>query len=197
MLRRAHGRHRTGPARLVLTPARAEQHRPRFGAGIVMWRNAEMLALEVIGVAQSVQDNRVKPDYYETFLNGTSVSLEVPGFPYWAITRPKLHALLADAARAAGVEIVTSSRAVGADPAGALLMADGSPAGGRPGDRHRRGRVGRAQLAQRPHPGAQEVLRRRMPGADPRPEEFRASAGTGSSTGGRSSRTRCACCITR
>jgi 2-methyl-3-hydroxypyridine 5-carboxylic acid dioxygenase len=68
----------------------------------------------------------VRPDYYETFLNGASVSLEVPGYPYWAITRPKLHSLLADAARAAGVEIVTSSRAVGADPAGALLMADGS-----------------------------------------------------------------------
>src|ERR1700689_3218338 len=96
-----------------------------FGAGIVMWRNA-MLALEVIGLAQSVQDNGVKPDYYETFLNGTSVSLEVPGFPYWAITRPKLHALLADAARAAGVEIVTSAPAVGADPEGALLMAAGS-----------------------------------------------------------------------
>jgi 2-methyl-3-hydroxypyridine 5-carboxylic acid dioxygenase len=96
-----------------------------FGAGIVMWRNA-MLALEVIGVAQSVREHGVRPDYYETFLNGASVSLEVPGYPYWAITRPKLHSLLADAARAAGVEIVTSSRAVGADPAGALLMADGS-----------------------------------------------------------------------
>jgi 2-methyl-3-hydroxypyridine 5-carboxylic acid dioxygenase len=96
-----------------------------FGAGIVMWRNA-MLALEVIGVAESVREHGVRPDYYETFLNGASVSLEVPGYPYWAITRPKLHSLLADAARAAGVEIVTSSRAVGADPAGALLMADGS-----------------------------------------------------------------------
>jgi 2-methyl-3-hydroxypyridine 5-carboxylic acid dioxygenase len=72
-----------------------------FGAGIVMWRNA-MLALEVIGVAQSVREHGVRPDYYETFLNGASVSLEVPGYPYWAITRPKLHSLLADAARAAG-----------------------------------------------------------------------------------------------
>jgi 2-methyl-3-hydroxypyridine 5-carboxylic acid dioxygenase len=96
-----------------------------FGAGIVMWRNA-MLALEVIGVAQAVRENGVQPDYYQTFRNGESVSLEVPGYPYWAITRPKLHALLADAARAAGVEIVTSSPVAGADPAGALLMADGS-----------------------------------------------------------------------
>ena len=53
-----------------------------FGAGIVMWRNA-MLALEVIGVAQSVREHGVRPDYYETFLNGASVSLEVPGYPYW------------------------------------------------------------------------------------------------------------------
>src|SRR5882757_4629396 len=96
-----------------------------FGAGIVMWRNA-MLSLGVIGVAPSVREHGVRPDYYQTFLNGESVSLEVPGYPYWAITRPKLHSLLAEAARAAGVEIVTSSRAVGADPAGALLMADGS-----------------------------------------------------------------------
>ena len=72
-----------------------------FGAGIVMWRNA-MLALEVIGVAKSVREHGVRPDYYETFLNGASVSLEVPGYPYSAITRPKLHSPLADAARAAG-----------------------------------------------------------------------------------------------
>src|ERR1700733_7740628 len=96
-----------------------------FGAGIVMWRNA-MLALEVIGVAPSVREHGARPDYSEPFLNGASGSREGPGYPYWAIPRPKLHPLLADAARAAGVEIVTSSRAVGADPAGALLMADGS-----------------------------------------------------------------------
>ncbi|WP_433508906.1 FAD-dependent oxidoreductase [Nonomuraea sp. CA-143628] len=96
-----------------------------FGAGILLWRNA-MLALEVIGVAEAIRDNGVRPHYYETNLDGVSVSAELPGYPYWAITRPKLHALLADAARAAGVEIVTGSRAVGADPAGALLLEDGT-----------------------------------------------------------------------
>ncbi|GAA0975742.1 NAD(P)/FAD-dependent oxidoreductase [Acrocarpospora macrocephala] len=95
-----------------------------FGAGILLWRNA-MLALEVIGVAEAIRDNGVRPHYYETNLDGVSVSAELPGYPYWAITRPKLHALLADAARAAGVEIVTGSRAVGADPAGVLIMEDG------------------------------------------------------------------------
>lgn len=96
-----------------------------FGAGILLWRNA-MLALEVIGVAEAIRDNGVQPHYYETNLDGVSVSAELPGYPYWAITRPKLHSLLAGAARAAGVEIVTGSRAVGADPAGVLLMEDGS-----------------------------------------------------------------------
>jgi 2-methyl-3-hydroxypyridine 5-carboxylic acid dioxygenase len=96
-----------------------------FGAGILLWRNA-MLALEAIGVAKAIRDNGVQPDYYETNLNGVSVSSELPGYPYWAITRPKLHSLLADAARASGVEIVTGSRAVGVDPAGMLLLEDGS-----------------------------------------------------------------------
>jgi 2-methyl-3-hydroxypyridine 5-carboxylic acid dioxygenase len=96
-----------------------------FGAGILLWRNA-MLSLEVIGVAKSIREHGLLPDYYETSLNGVSVSPELPGYPYWAIGRPTLHALLAAAARDAGVEIVTGSRAVGADPEGALLLADGS-----------------------------------------------------------------------
>jgi 2-methyl-3-hydroxypyridine 5-carboxylic acid dioxygenase len=96
-----------------------------FGAGILLWRNA-MLALEIIGVAAAIRASGVLPAAYETSLNGESVSSELPGYPYWAITRPKLHALLVEAARAAGVEIVTGSRAAGADPAGALLMADGT-----------------------------------------------------------------------
>jgi len=54
-----------GAARLVRAAARAERQRARtFGAGIVMWRNA-MLSLEVIGVAQSVREHGVRPDYYE------------------------------------------------------------------------------------------------------------------------------------
>ncbi|MFF0223349.1 FAD-dependent oxidoreductase [Streptomyces sp. NPDC004629] len=98
-----------------------------FGAGILLWRNA-MLALDVIGVADAIRADGVRPQYYETSLGGSTVSAELPGYPYWAITRPRLHALLADAARAAGVEIVTGSRAVGADPAGALLLAGGDRA---------------------------------------------------------------------
>jgi 2-methyl-3-hydroxypyridine 5-carboxylic acid dioxygenase len=96
-----------------------------FGAGILLWRNA-MLALDVIGVADTIRAQGVLPEVYETSLNGTSVSAEIPGFPYWAITRPRLHALLTGAARTNGVEIVTGSRAVGADPAGALLIEDGT-----------------------------------------------------------------------
>ncbi|PSK67707.1 3-hydroxybenzoate 6-hydroxylase 1 [Micromonospora sp. MH33] len=96
-----------------------------FGAGILLWRNA-MLALEVIGVAGAIRANGVQPGTYDTSLNGDPVSSELAGYPYWAITRPKLHALLVSAAREAGVEIVTGSQAVGADPSGALLLADGA-----------------------------------------------------------------------
>jgi 2-methyl-3-hydroxypyridine 5-carboxylic acid dioxygenase len=95
-----------------------------FGAGILLWRNA-MLALEVVGVAASVRERGVRPDAYETSLNGESISPELPEYPYWAITRPQLHALLAEAARAAGVEIVTGSRAVAAEPSGVLVLEDG------------------------------------------------------------------------
>jgi 2-methyl-3-hydroxypyridine 5-carboxylic acid dioxygenase len=96
-----------------------------FGAGILLWRNA-MLALEVIGVAPAIRANGVAPATYDTSLNGEPVSSELAGYPYWAITRPRLHALLVAAAREAGVEIVTGSRAVGADPEGGLLLADGA-----------------------------------------------------------------------
>jgi 2-methyl-3-hydroxypyridine 5-carboxylic acid dioxygenase len=96
-----------------------------FGAGILLWRNA-MLALEVIDIARTIQAHGVVPQSYDTSLNGERFSPELAGYPYWAITRPKLHALLAEAARAAGVEIVTGSRAVGAEPSGVLLLADGT-----------------------------------------------------------------------
>jgi 2-methyl-3-hydroxypyridine 5-carboxylic acid dioxygenase len=96
-----------------------------FGAGILLWRNA-MLALEVVGVAATIREQGVRPDAYETSLNGESISPELTEYPYWAITRPKLHALLADAARAAGVEIVTSSRAVAAEAGGVLVLEDGT-----------------------------------------------------------------------
>ncbi|MBU2667214.1 FAD-dependent monooxygenase [Actinoplanes bogorensis] len=96
-----------------------------FGAGILLWRNA-MLALEVIGVAPAIRKHGVVPDVYATSLNGEMFTPELAGYPYWAIPRPKLHELLSDAARDAGVEIVTGSEAVGADPFGALLLADGT-----------------------------------------------------------------------
>jgi 2-methyl-3-hydroxypyridine 5-carboxylic acid dioxygenase len=93
-----------------------------FGAGILVWRNA-MLALDLIGVADTIKAQGQLPDVYETNLNGQSVSVEIPGFPYWAIARPNLHALLAAAARD---EVVTGSRAVAAEPAGELVLEDGS-----------------------------------------------------------------------
>ncbi|MGG7464653.1 FAD-dependent oxidoreductase [Plantibacter sp. YIM 135347] len=96
-----------------------------FGAGILLWRNA-MLSLDVIGVADAIREQGSEPPYYETSLNGGEPTKELGGYPYWAITRPRLHQILAQAAIDAGVEIVTSSRAVGADPSGVLILEDGS-----------------------------------------------------------------------
>lgn len=96
-----------------------------FGAGILLWRNA-MLSLDAIGLADEIRAQGTQPPYYKTSFNGGESTKELGGYPYWSITRPKLHALMADAARAAGVEIVTSSKAVGADPEGVLHLADGS-----------------------------------------------------------------------
>jgi 2-methyl-3-hydroxypyridine 5-carboxylic acid dioxygenase len=96
-----------------------------FGAGILIWRNA-MLSLDLIGVGATVRGHSQVPDFYETQLNGRLVSRELPGYPYWAMTRPRLLHTLAEAARAAGVEIVTGSRIAGADPRGCLVLADGS-----------------------------------------------------------------------
>jgi 2-methyl-3-hydroxypyridine 5-carboxylic acid dioxygenase len=96
-----------------------------FGAGILVWRNA-MLSLDAIGVADAIKEQGTEPPFYETGLNGAPPTKELEGYPYWAITRPRLHAILADAAVAAGVEIVTSSRAVSADPSGVLHLEDGT-----------------------------------------------------------------------
>jgi 2-methyl-3-hydroxypyridine 5-carboxylic acid dioxygenase len=66
------------------------------------------------------------PEFYQTQLNGRLVSSELAGVPFWAMTRPRLHQTLAEAAKAAGVEIVTGSRIVGAEPEGRLVRADGT-----------------------------------------------------------------------
>ncbi len=96
-----------------------------FGAGILIWRNA-MISLEMIGVADRIEAEGLRPRTYDTDLNGVRVSRELEGFPYFAIPRPRLHTLLVEAARAAGVELVTSSEVVAAKAEGALVLADGS-----------------------------------------------------------------------
>lgn len=96
-----------------------------FGAGILIWRNA-MMSLDAIGLADEIKDQGIEPTFYATSLNGAAPTNELAGYPYWAITRPRLHAIMARAARDAGVEILTSSRAVSAEPGGVLHLEDGS-----------------------------------------------------------------------
>ncbi|MCR1783996.1 FAD-dependent monooxygenase [Nocardioides carbamazepini] len=143
-----------------------------FGAGILLWRNA-MLALEVIGVAPRIRAEGVVPDAYATSLNGEAFDPELAGYPYWAITRPRLHAILVDAAREAGVELVTDSRAVAAEPSGVLVLEDGTRiaadlvlACDGAGSAVRNSRPELAQERKRYQDGVCRVL-------VPRPEEFR------------------------
>ncbi|MCI0144193.1 FAD-dependent monooxygenase [Arthrobacter bambusae] len=95
-----------------------------FGAGILIWRNA-LVALEQIGVSERIRDGGLWPETYDTDLNGKRVSSELRGYPYRAVARPALYSYLVDAAREAGVELLTGSRVVGAQSAGRLLRENG------------------------------------------------------------------------
>lgn len=96
-----------------------------LGAGIMIWRNG-MLALEALGVGDAIRRHAHRPPYYETRRNHDSVSLELPGYPLFTMTRPHLHRTLAEAAQAGGVEVVLGSQVQGASPDGSLILADGS-----------------------------------------------------------------------
>jgi len=95
-----------------------------FGAGILIWRSA-VIALDQIDAAERLKAEGVRPEFYDTDLDGSRVTSELEGYPYWAIARPKLHALLVDAAREAGVELVTGAKVAGADSAGRLMLENG------------------------------------------------------------------------
>lgn len=95
-----------------------------FGAGILIWRNG-MLALDELGVGEEVRAHSHMPPFYETRRNGETVSLELPDFPYWTMSRPNLHSTMAAAVIAAGIEVMTNSRIVSADPIGVIETAAG------------------------------------------------------------------------
>jgi len=101
-----------------------------IGAGIAL-HQAACVVLEQLGLLSSVLERGVDLDASQAIdrtgkvladraLSGAHRQLALP--------RQTLIRLLADAALAAGVEIVTGSRVVGADATGELLLADGGTA---------------------------------------------------------------------
>lgn len=95
------------------------------GAGIVLFHNG-LKVLKSLGALDQIMANSMTPPYYETRLQGDTVSREdIEGLPWRTMTRPHLHRTLLDAARNAGVEIRPGSEVVSADPRGAITLASG------------------------------------------------------------------------
>ncbi|WP_149537833.1 FAD-dependent oxidoreductase [Siccirubricoccus phaeus] len=101
-----------------------------FGAGISCWYNF-VKVLRAVGAFEEAAA-RCRPfyiretrDQHDRVLYTIRAS-EKPAERTFSLTRRDLIGALANAARRAGVEILTSSRVVGAAPEGALLLEDGT-----------------------------------------------------------------------
>lgn len=96
------------------------------GAGIVLFHNS-LKVLTAIGAYDQAMSESMTPPFYETRVQGKSVSHEDFGgvVPWRTMTRPHLHKALLDAARRAGAEIVTGSAVASADPRGTVTLASG------------------------------------------------------------------------
>lgn len=106
-----------------------KEAQPRaFGAGIILWENG-LRVLKAIGAYDSVMSGSMTPNAYEMRVDNEVVSKEeLAGDPWRAMTRQHLFEALLSTAEREGVELVTDSEAVGADPSGALLLASGERA---------------------------------------------------------------------
>lgn len=95
------------------------------GAGIVLWHNS-LQVLRSIDAYDAVMTGSMTPPFYETRVQGSSVSHEhFDGLAWRTMTRPHLYECLLDVALQSGVEIRAGSEVVGADPAGSLTVASG------------------------------------------------------------------------
>lgn len=100
-----------------------------IGAGIYLWQNA-LDALRDLGVYDKVAESGVRSEKPRLLQDhkGKEVVIRRDGDPdpeLIVILRTELHRILADRAIAAGVEIVTNSHVLGADPEGRLEFSDG------------------------------------------------------------------------
>jgi 2-methyl-3-hydroxypyridine 5-carboxylic acid dioxygenase len=99
-----------------------------FGAGIFIWDNG-LRVLQAIGAYDAVLDGAFAAPRYDSRTNGetlVSQPINCPGeYRLLTMSRQHLYKAMLAAAQRSGAEILTSSEAVGADPSGELLMADG------------------------------------------------------------------------
>jgi 2-methyl-3-hydroxypyridine 5-carboxylic acid dioxygenase len=99
-----------------------------FGAGIFIWENGQRV-LQAIGAYDDVARRAHQAPGYETRRNGVCVSFEkINGanrFLLQTMTRQHLYSAMIASAQREGIEIVTRSMAVGAQPEGVLELAAG------------------------------------------------------------------------
>jgi 2-methyl-3-hydroxypyridine 5-carboxylic acid dioxygenase len=98
------------------------------GAGIFLWENG-IRVLQTLGCAGGLDGRTHEADQWEERdQEGRLLNTRAPlpgGLRLITLTRRDLHSVLLQAAEQAGVELVTSSRAVAAEPEGVLRTHDG------------------------------------------------------------------------
>lgn len=100
-----------------------------IGAGIYLWQNA-LHALRGLGVYDKVEESGVRSTVPRLLQDhkGREINLRRNGYgdpELIVILRTELHRILAEEAAASGVDIVTNSRVMGADPEGRLEFESG------------------------------------------------------------------------
>jgi 2-methyl-3-hydroxypyridine 5-carboxylic acid dioxygenase len=95
------------------------------GGGLYLSRDG-FWALDQLGHSETFRRSSFEPRGFETWINGRLHRAHENHGVFRTTLRQNLHNILADAARTAGVEIRTGSRATGVDRAGVLLLEDGT-----------------------------------------------------------------------
>jgi 2-methyl-3-hydroxypyridine 5-carboxylic acid dioxygenase len=100
-----------------------------FGAGIFIWENG-LRVLKAVGAYDDVTNGAHEAGVYETRHNDRIIAKHTfspsKGTRMLTMTRQHLYSAILRAAKREGVDIVTNSQVIGAEPSGVLLTADGS-----------------------------------------------------------------------